>query len=66
MKGLTREQAEAVQRMLDLIEDHLDTSLDLGQLAKAANYSPFHATRLFAEGERLNELEISSQRAMKD
>lgn len=44
-----REQADAVQRMQDYIESHLDEPVVLQQLAKAAGYSPWHATRLFRE-----------------
>lgn len=41
------EQAAAVQRMQDYIEHHLDRRITLEQLAEAAGYSPWHATRLF-------------------
>lgn len=44
-----REHAEAVQRMQDYIEQHLGVQITLEQLAKAAGYSPWHATRLFKE-----------------
>jgi AraC family transcriptional regulator len=43
------EQANAVQRMQDYVELHLDRRITLGQLAQAAGYSPWHATRLFRE-----------------
>jgi AraC family transcriptional regulator len=49
MKKATQEQVDAVQRMQDLIEEHLDKPLDLCRLAEAAGYSAFHATRLFKE-----------------
>ncbi len=44
-----REQVDAVQRMQDYIEQHLDSPVTLQQLAKAAGYSPWHATRVFKE-----------------
>ncbi|MDF2626410.1 MAG: AraC family transcriptional regulator [Symbiobacteriaceae bacterium] len=44
-----RELVDAVQRMQDYIEQHLRVQITLEQLAKAAGYSPFHATRLFKE-----------------
>ncbi len=44
-----REQADAIQRMQDYIETHLDEPVTLQQLAGAAGYSPWHATRLFRE-----------------
>jgi AraC-like DNA-binding protein len=44
-----REQVDAVQRMQDYIEAHLGTQITLEQLAAAAGYSPYHATRLFKE-----------------
>lgn len=49
MEVTQRERAEAVQRMQDYIERHLDEPILLQQLAQAAGYSPFHATRLFRE-----------------
>lgn len=44
-----RERVDAVQRMQDYIEQHLDAQITLEQLAAAAGYSPYHATRLFKE-----------------
>ncbi len=41
------EQEEAVQRMLDYIEEHLEEAIDAGRLAAAAGYSPWHASRVF-------------------
>lgn len=41
------EQVAAVQRMQDYIESHLGFQITLEQLAAAAGYSPYHATRLF-------------------
>ncbi len=40
---------EAVQRMQDYIESHLDESVTLKELACAAGYSPYHCARLFRE-----------------
>lgn len=39
----------AVQRMQDYIDTHLGEAITLRQLAQAAGYSPWHATRLFKE-----------------
>ncbi|MGI6199799.1 MAG: helix-turn-helix domain-containing protein [Christensenellales bacterium] len=39
----------AVQRMQDYIDAHLGEAITLRQLARAAGYSPWHATRLFKE-----------------
>ncbi|MCJ7696061.1 MAG: AraC family transcriptional regulator [Anaerolineaceae bacterium] len=39
----------AVQRMQDYIEEHLQDLITLKDLANAAGYSPFHASRLFKE-----------------
>jgi AraC-like DNA-binding protein len=44
-----RDQAYAVQRMQDYVEGHLDTFITLEQLAAAAGYSPWHATRVFKQ-----------------
>ncbi len=49
MKNANKEQVDAVQRMLDLIEKHIEKSLDLRQLADAAGYSSFHAARMFKD-----------------
>jgi AraC-like DNA-binding protein len=43
------EQANAVQRMQDYVEGHLDRRITLEELAEAAGYSPWHATRLFRQ-----------------
>jgi len=40
---------EAVQRMQDYIELHLDEPVTLKELARAAGYSPYHCARLFRE-----------------
>lgn len=40
---------EAVQRMQDYIESHLDEPVTLKELARAAGYSPYHCARLFRE-----------------
>lgn len=42
-----REQVEAVQRMQDYIESHLQESIRLSALASVAGYAPEHASRLF-------------------
>lgn len=41
------EQVEAVQRMQDYIEAHLQEPITLAALARASLYSPFYAYRLF-------------------
>jgi AraC family transcriptional regulator len=41
------EPVDGVQRMQDYIEEHLDSHITLEDLAQAAGYSPWHATRLF-------------------
>lgn len=46
-----KSRAEYVKRMhkvLSHIDDHLDQHIDLGLLAKVANFSPFHFHRIFA------------------
>ena len=59
-----REQADAVQRMQDYIESHLDEPVTLQQLAKAAGYSPWHATRLFRELVGISPLEYLRARRL--
>lgn len=49
MEKITREQAEAVQRMQDAIEAHLEAPISLDELAATAGYSSFHASRLFRQ-----------------
>lgn len=44
-----QDQILAVQRMQDYIEDHLKEAITLGDLAKAALFSPWYARRLFLE-----------------
>lgn len=44
-----REQMLAVQRMQDYIEDHLNDSITLAELARASLYSPWYSYRLFRE-----------------
>jgi AraC family transcriptional regulator len=46
-----------MHRVLEYIDRHLDTPLELPTLASVANFSPFHFHRLFAAwmGERLGE-----------
>lgn len=43
------EQTKAVQRMQDYILEHLTRSITLGDLAKAAMFSPWYAHRLFRD-----------------
>ena len=43
------EKVKAVQRMQAYIEEHLNESITLKMLAKAAGYSPWHAERIFKE-----------------
>lgn len=49
MKEGRREQAEAVQRMQDHIEAHMAEPITLKDLADAAGYSLWHASRLFQQ-----------------
>ncbi len=44
-----REKIAAVQRMQDYIEQHITEPITLNQLARAAEYSPWHSARLFKE-----------------
>lgn len=46
---LREAHVEAVQRMLDYIDGHLDQIITLRNLADAAWYSPWHSARLFKE-----------------
>ena len=41
------EQRKAVQRMQDYIENHLDETITLADLAKVSLFSPWHSYRLF-------------------
>lgn len=43
------EKIHAVQQMQDYIEDHINKSITLVMLAKAAGYSPWHSVRIFKE-----------------
>ena len=43
------EQMEAVQRMQEYIEGHLEEELTLTQLSEVSLYSPWHSYRLFKE-----------------
>jgi AraC family transcriptional regulator len=43
------EKVKAVQRMQDYIEAHISEPITLHMLAGAANYSPWHAARIFKE-----------------
>lgn len=41
------DQLEAVQRMQDYIESHLDSDITLSELSEVSLYSPWHSYRLF-------------------
>ena len=43
------EAIEAVQRVQDYIEAHIQEPISLSQLARAAGYSPWHTARIFKE-----------------
>lgn len=43
------EKVKAVQLMQDFIEEHITEEITLYMLAQAANYSPWHAERIFKE-----------------
>ena len=43
------EKLLAVQRMQDYIETHITQPVTLGELARRAGYSPWHAARVFKE-----------------
>ena len=43
------EHIEAVQRMQDYIESHLDTNISMADLANVSKYSPWHSYRLFVD-----------------
>ena len=43
------DKIDAVQRMQNYIEEHLTEPIMLYQLAQAAGYSPWHASRIFKE-----------------
>ena len=43
------EHIEAVQRMQDYIEAHLDTNITMADLANVSRYSPWYSYRLFVE-----------------
>ena len=45
----SRERENAVQRMKDYVEEHITEPITLRMLADAANYSPWHAGRVFKE-----------------
>lgn len=48
MKAVT-EKVEAVQRMQNYIETHLENEISLAELAKAAMFSPWYSARIFKE-----------------
>ena len=43
------EHIEAVQRMQDFIETHLDTNITMADLANVSRYSPWYSYRLFVD-----------------
>lgn len=43
------EKINAVQKMQDYINNHINDSISLSDLAHAAGYSPFHSARIFKE-----------------
>ena len=43
------EHVEAVQRMQDYIEAHLDENITMANLANVSLYSPWHSYRLFVD-----------------
>jgi len=45
----SREAVDAVQRMQDYIEEHINEKITMGELAKAAGYSQWHCSRIFKE-----------------
>lgn len=55
---------EAVQRMQDYVEAHLAELISLGDLAGAAGYSPWHASRLFHQMVGMQPLDYARARRM--
>lgn len=47
--GNMKEQVLAVQRMQEYIELHLEEEIPMAEMARAAQYSPWHAIRLFRQ-----------------
>ena len=43
------EHIEAVQRMQDYIEAHLDSTITMADLASVSKYSPWYSYRLFVD-----------------
>ena len=43
------EHIEAVQKMQDYIDEHLDTHITMADLARASGYSPWYSYRLFVD-----------------
>ena len=41
------EQKKAVRRMQDYISDHIFEEITIGDLAKAASFSPWYARKIF-------------------
>ena len=57
------EKINAVQRMQDYIEKHINEGITLHMLAEAAGYSPWHSARIFKE--LLNKTPFEYIRALK-
>ena len=47
--GNMKEQVLAVQRMQEYIELHLEEEISMAEMARAVQYSPWHAIRLFRQ-----------------
>ncbi len=58
------DQAAAVQRMQDYVEAHLTEPITLNQLAEAAGYSVWHASKLFAQVVKIQPLDYVRSRRM--
>lgn len=56
-KHLREEYTARINRVIDYVQNNLDRSLTLSELANVANFSPFHFHRIFASmmGETLNQ-----------
>lgn len=46
---MEKDQVEAVSKMQDYIENHINENITLLELSKAAGYSPWHSARIFKE-----------------
>jgi AraC-like DNA-binding protein len=59
-----REKYEAIQRMQDYVETHLEVPISLADLSEEAGYSPCHASRLFKELVGMSPLEYVRARRL--